>query len=368
VTEPTRDHGYQAIVQRIRLEIARGERAPGERLPSVRSLARSLSVNANTVARAYAELARDGSIESRGGGGTFVRATTGDTLLAERRSEQLRAIMAEAVLRSLSLGYSPDEIERAVGIQLDTWQSASTRSVKARPGDVQALSIHFAGSHDLALELLATRLRHHTPPVDLQLNFIGSMAGLLALLLDQAEIAGCHLGGEEEDALSQVSRMLPGRPVMLVTLGRREQGLMLPPGNPRDITAVGDLTKRGVRIALRQAGSGTRILLDRALAAEGVRPSFEGHPVLATHGEVAAAIADGSADAGLGILAAARTYGLDFVPLTWERYDLVIPTELTVQPAVSALLKTLRSPEFKSAMEALGGYETRETGRQISIP
>jgi len=122
-----------------------------------------------------------------------------------------------------------------------------------------------------------------------------------------------------------------------------------------------------VTVALRQAGSGTRLLLDRALADAGVRLSPEQHPVLSTHAEVAAAIAEGSVDAGLGILAAARTYGLDFLPLAWERYELVIPTELVDQPATAGLLKTLRSWDFKEVMDGLGGYDTSETGRATRI-
>ena len=118
---------------------------------------------------------------------------------------------------------------------------------------------------------------------------------------------------------------------------------------------VRDLVDRDVTVALRQAGSGTRVLLERLLVKDGAPTNFAGQPVLATHGEVAAAIANGSRDAGLGILAAARTYGLDFIPLAWERYQLVIPTEQMTRPAVHALLETLRSSEFKSVMEALGG-------------
>ncbi|MFN0070747.1 MAG: substrate-binding domain-containing protein [Chloroflexota bacterium] len=365
MTHPAPRPGYQAIAQEIRAEIARGERQPGQRLPSVRMMAASLGVNVNTVARAYAELARDGTIESNRGGGSFVRATASDALIAERRAEQLRAIMAEAVLRSLSLGHTEDEVERAVHAQLEAWHTAAVQHARPahrpRPGLIQ-----FAGSHDLALELLATRLRHATPPVDLQLTFTGSTAGLMALLLGQAQIAGCHVGGQEggDDAATQIQRMLPGQRLVLVTLAHRQQGLIVPPGNPRHIESIRDLAEANILVALRQAGSGTRLLLDRTLALEGLSLTLAEHPVFATHAAVAAAIAEGTANAGLGILAAARTYGLDFVPLTWERYELVIPAELMEHQPIMLLLETLRSETFRLVMDSLGGYDTSVTGEQ----
>jgi molybdate-binding protein/DNA-binding transcriptional regulator YhcF (GntR family) len=337
-------------------------------MPAVRSLAHELGVNVNTVARAYAELVRDGSIQSRHGGGTFVANGSGDALLVERRAEQLRSIAADAVLRSLSLGHGSDEIELAVRAQLAAWQAASTKTAQKRAGSVGAKTLVFAGSHDVALELLATRLRYHSPPIDLQLTFTGSTAGLMTLLLDQAQIAGCHIGRDADGGgVGQLEAMLPGRSITLVTLAHRQQGLMLPPGNPRELHEIRDLAMPALTVALRQAGSGTQLLLDRALAEAGVRLSPGQHPVLSTHAEVAAAVAEGSVDAGLGILAAARTYGLDFQPLAWERYELVIPTELVDQSPTAGLLDTLRSGDFKSVMDGLGGYDTSETGRETRI-
>jgi molybdate-binding protein/DNA-binding transcriptional regulator YhcF (GntR family) len=355
-------------MQRLRAEIACGERSPGERMPSIRSLAGELGVNVNTVARAYAELVRDGTILSRPGGGTFVASGSGGPLQAERRAEQLRSIVADAVLRSLSLGYASDEIEQAVRDQLEVWRAASKRSSPRGASSAGSGTILFAGSHDLALELLATRLRYRASPIDLQLAFTGSTAGLLALVLDQAQIAGCHLGDVREDGIDgQLERLFTGRSITRVTLAHRQQGLMVPPGNPRGLREVRDLAMPGVTVGLRQAGSGTRLLLERALADAGVRLSPGEHLVLSTHGEVAAAVAEGSVDAGLGILAAARTYGLDFLPLAWERYELVMPTELVERPATAGLLETLRSGDFKAVMTDLGGYDTSETGRETRI-
>jgi molybdate-binding protein/DNA-binding transcriptional regulator YhcF (GntR family) len=365
MTDATSETGYQAIARRIRAEIARGQRQPGERLPSVRELARVLGVNVNTVARAYAELSREGSIESHRGSGSFIRSGPNDTQLEQRRAEQLRRVMAESVLRALSLGHTPADIEDAVRQQLGLWRAAATAAI-AQPRGGQPGVIRFAGSHDLALELLAERLGRRAPPIDVELTFTGSTGGLMALLLNQADIAGCHLGhndhaGDQDD---QIRRVLPMHELVVVTLARRQQGLMVRPGNPLGIEQVADLTRTGAAIAVRQAGSGTRVLLEQLMVAEGQHPSLAGHPVFTTHAAAAAAIASGQADAGLGISAAARTYGLDFIPLLWERYVLVIPSEHRDDVPIRALVDTLRSDDFRQLMVALGGYDTTETATE----
>jgi molybdate-binding protein/DNA-binding transcriptional regulator YhcF (GntR family) len=358
--------GYQEIAHRIRAEIARGERHPGDRLPTVRIMASTLGVNANTVARAYGELVRDGCIETMPGAGTFVRAGSNDALAAERRAEQLRAIVAEAVLRALSLGHMGDEIIGAVRSQLGRWE----RSVQHRPNPAaQGNTLRFAGSHDLALELLATRLHHQQSLTQMELTFTGSTGGLLALLTGEADLAGCHLDGGVDagpDA-DPIQRLLPGRALSVVTLARRQQGLIVPPGNPGRIERVEDLTRHGLVLALRQAGSGTRRLLEEALAHVSASMDLSQHPVFTTHAAVAAAVAQGTADVGLGILAAARTYGLDFIPLTWEPYDLVIPLEYRQTEGILAALEILRSPSFLAVMSALGGYDTSVTGQERVI-
>ena len=358
--------GYQDIVEQLRAEIATGRRRVGERLPPVRDLARTLGVNVNTVARAYAELARDGAIESRRGGGTFVAAPGGDAVTAERRAEQVRAIVGEAVLRALSLGYTPPQIEAAVYDQLGRWERASrdpTESPEpARPPRTAA----FAGSHDPAVELLAARLRRQEPPIELALRFTGSMAGLMALLLGEAQVAGCHLDdeGTGDDNATHVRRLLPGQRILLLTLARRQQGLIVARGNPRRLKTWQDLARPGLILANRQAGSGTRLLLERELRRVGAEPAPRGEHVYPTHAAVAAAVAEGTADVGVGILAAARTYGLEFVPLAWERYELAIPAALLEERVIETLVGVVESAAFRDVVRELGGYDTEVTGER----
>jgi molybdate-binding protein/DNA-binding transcriptional regulator YhcF (GntR family) len=357
--------GYQEIVERLRAEIATGRRRPGERLPPVRELARELGVNVNTVARAYSELARDGAVRSRRGGGTFVTAGVDDVALAERRGERLRALLGEAVLQALSLGYTPAQVEAAVQGQLGRWSAATRQAGAPVPPPARPGSLTFVGSHDLALELLAARLRREEPPVELSLKFAGSLAGLMALLLGEAEMAGCHLHDESgDDNAPHVRRLLPGQRVLLLTVARRQQGLILPNGNPRGIRSVGELARPGLVLANRQAGSGTRMLLERELQRAGVAPDAIEQQVYSTHAEVAAAVAEGAADVGIGILAAARTYGLELVPLDWERYELAIPERYVDRPAVRALIGVVESADFRSLVRELGGYDTGPTGER----
>jgi molybdate-binding protein len=321
----------------------------------------------NTVARAYAELASEGVIDAQRGGGSFVRAGAGD-VIAERRGEQLRAIVADAVLRGLSLGHTPAQIEAAFQGQLSRWQAAaegrSASRARPTPG-----TLSFAGSHDLALEVLAARLRERRPPVDMRLTFSGSTAGLMALLVGDAHVAGCHLSGDGsgEDSAMQIQRLLPNQRLLRITLARRQQGLIIPPGNPRGIRGVQDLASPDLVLSLRQAGAGTRLLLERELRRTGTIVDLERHPVFLTHSAVAAAVAEGAADVGLGIMAAARSFELGFIPLGWERYDLVIPQALASTSSVRALLDVVCSREYKAVVEALGGYETTMSGEQQLI-
>lgn len=355
--------GYQTIVERLRAEIATGRRRPGDRLPPVRELARELGVNVNTVARAYAALARDGAVRSRRGGGTVVAAGADDVTLAEQRAERLRAMLGEAVLHALSLGYTPAQVEASVQGQLTRWSAAARRA--GTPATATPSALAFAGSHDLALELLAARLRRHTPPIELSLNFTGSLSGLMALLLGEAQIAGCHLHDESgDDNAPHVRRLLPGRRVLLLTLARRLQGLIVPSGNPRAVRSIRDLARAGLRLANRQTGAGTRMLLERELRREGLALESIDQQVSPTHAAVAAAVAEGDADVGVGILAAARTFGLDFVPLSWERYELAIPEQFVEVPAMRALVEVVESAELRAVVQELGGYDTAPAGER----
>jgi putative molybdopterin biosynthesis protein len=164
------------------------------------------------------------------------------------------------------------------------------------------------------------------------------------------------------------ARRLLGPNARLVTFAIWEQGLMLAPGNPYGIGHVGDLSRRGLRIANREAGSGARALLDAELARAGVKPDrVAGYAtVVRSHLAAAEAVSAGLADAAVGVRAAALALGLAFLPLAQERYDLAIPDRFFELPAVQALLETLTSPLFRLEVEALGGYDVSPMGTVVT--
>jgi putative molybdopterin biosynthesis protein len=231
------------------------------------------------------------------------------------------------------------------------------------------------GSHDMTLDVLADQLRRSRPEMTLSSSNVGSYGGLLALQRREAHVAGSHLLDEETGTYNvRAIKELgldrsggAGRGVMLLRFVGRVQGLIVPAGNPKQIISLVDLTRPGVSFVNRQRGAGTRVLLDYKLAELGIkRRQIEGYERQEyTHLAVAAAVASGTADCGLGILAAARALGLDFVPLFSEQYDLVIPVEHYASELFAPLLVVIRSEEFATTVEALGGYDTTGIGQVI---
>jgi putative molybdopterin biosynthesis protein len=167
--------------------------------------------------------------------------------------------------------------------------------------------------------------------------------------------------------LPYVDRLLPGRDLAVVRLTHREQGLIVAPGNPLALAGIEDLVRPGLRYVNRQRGAGTRVLLDHELARRGIDAATvhgyerEEH----THLAVAAAVAADRADCGLGVLAAARAFGLDFVPVAREPYDLVLERETADAELLVPLWELLESRAFRAEVEGLGGYDTGEMGRRI---
>ena len=233
-------------------------------------------------------------------------------------------------------------------------------------------NILMAGSHDNALDLLASRVKERHRAVSLSTSAVGSMAGLIAVRGGEAHVAGSHLldpatGGYN---WSYIRRYLKGREVVVVNFVQREQGIFLPPGNPKGIASVADLARDDVTIANRQSGAGTRVLLDHLLAEAGISPAkVNGYgSVETTHVALAMAVASGRADAGLGIFAAAKLLGLEFVSLVWERFDFIFPAEYWEISSIQQLIEVLREPSFANSVEALGGYKTDLTGRVLTPP
>ncbi|MFQ5532588.1 MAG: molybdopterin biosynthesis protein [Candidatus Methylomirabilales bacterium] len=247
--------------------------------------------------------------------------------------------------------------------------STVTVELLRRPEEIEKTLVAI-GSHDLTLDLLANLLRKKDPTLHLSSTNVGSLGGLLALKRGEAHMAGSHLLDEEtgEYNIPDVGRLLSGEKVVVLTLVYRDQGLILPKGNPKRITTLQDLSREDVAFVNRQRGAGTRMLLDYKLKELGIDPAtiigYDREEF--THLAVAAAVKGEVADVGLGILAAARALDLDFIPLLKERYDLIIPQPHYDNPLLNLFLDLLSSEEFKKEVEALGGYDTSETGRVVT--
>jgi molybdate-binding protein/DNA-binding transcriptional regulator YhcF (GntR family) len=360
---------YQVIAEALRRRIASGELKPGEKLPPVREMAGQWNCTPGTVSRAYTQLAREGLVTGHRGGGTRVAPGEGrpeglvwQWALLVNRAEQL-------VLEAVRNGYTPIQIETALSVALARWQEAQRQGAPQIPTESEPNSARlcFAGSHDLIIELMAGWLTQDAPEAKLSIDYRGSLGGLMALAQQEADLAGTHLWDEVTDSynLPFIRLLLASRQVVVVTLAHRSLGLITPPGNPQGLQSLADLTKPGVRLVNRQPGSGTRVWLDAQLKAlklppEAV-PGYEREEL--THLAVASAIEQGEATVGLGIHAAAASYGLDFIPLAQERYDLVFSETAWHSPLAQTLLHLIRSSRFKEAVTALGGYDTRETGQ-----
>ena len=234
------------------------------------------------------------------------------------------------------------------------------------PRDI-ARALVAIGSHDLALDLLAQFLAERHEGLRLVSANVGSLGGLVALRRGEAHLAGTHLLDPEtgEYNAAYVRRYLPGQRVALVTLAGREQGWLVPPGNPLGLSGWDDAARRDVQLVNRQRGAGTRVLLDYELGRRSIAPAavrgYEREEY--THLAVAAAIASGAADAGLGIQAAARALRLDFVPLAHEPYELAIPQAVYEGETLRPLLTLLADDAFRAAVAAMPGYDISVMGR-----
>ncbi|MDH3541400.1 MAG: molybdopterin-binding protein, partial [Desulfobulbaceae bacterium] len=228
----------------------------------------------------------------------------------------------------------------------------------------------FIGSHDNILDVLANLLHRQRPICRLSSAHVGSMGGIMAIKRSEAHLAGTHLLDEEtgEYNIPYIKKFLPDIPLQLINLTYREQGLLVPRGNPLDIKGFQDLARREVRFINRQRGAGTRLLTDMHLGRLGINPEqvngYEREEY--THMNVASAIASNNVDTGLAIRAAAVALDLDFIPVAQERYDIILPKAFLHDPKVIALLQTIReNEEFRRTVAGLGGYDLRDCGMVI---
>ncbi|MEW6185720.1 MAG: molybdopterin biosynthesis protein [Thermodesulfobacteriota bacterium] len=238
-----------------------------------------------------------------------------------------------------------------------------------REAEVLDWTVVIVGSHDNTLDLLGNFLTVRYPQFRLTSSNVGSTGGLMAIKRGIAHLAGSHLLDPEsgEYNVRDIKKLIPDVPVKAINLVLRQQGLILAKGNPKKISGLEDLIREDVTFINRQAGSGTRILLDFRLKELGLESGqIRGYDEDEfTHMAVAVAVLSGRADVGLGIYAAAKALELDFIPVVQEQYDLIIPEKFFQEEKIQALLSVVGSTEFQKAVQTLGGYDLSLTGRMV---
>lgn len=225
------------------------------------------------------------------------------------------------------------------------------------------------GSHDMLLDVISDMMSGETEGVRLSSTHIGSLGGLMALQRGEAHITPTHLLDEETGVYNEsyIRSLFPGEEMVLVKGVGRIQGIMVAPGNPLGIKGVEDLTR--VRYVNRQRGAGTRVLLDYKLKQAGISPDdIDGYDAeAATHMAVAAQVAGGDADCGMGVYSAAHAMGLDFIPVGEEEYDFAMRLETLEMPEMKSFLRLLTSDSFREKLEELGGYSFKNSGKVVRI-
>lgn len=247
----------------------------------------------------------------------------------------------------------------------------------------ESLRLTLHASHDPLLARLPEALRRQG--VTLETHVLGSSESLASLAAGRCDLAGFHCpeGKLGQSMWQQYRSHLDVHAHVLIRFAKRDQGLMLAPSTalakqlrnttrdqPARLRTLHDLTRPGVRFVNRQAGSGTRLLLDLLLAENGIRPEqiagYENEEF--THAAVAATIASGAADAGLGVEAAARRFGLDFMALVREDYYLATRRDTLTHPALRQLIDLLASSAWHQALANEPGYDMRECGKLLDPP
>jgi molybdate-binding protein/DNA-binding XRE family transcriptional regulator len=256
-------------------------------------------------------------------------------------------------------GYAADVHGQASGAKVRVNLSRDRQAIE------QEISV--AGC-DPAIFLAGAHMRQQKDQTSVVGWTMGSMAALQALQQGEVHVAGLHLFDPKtgESNLPFLRRALKNSNYQVVTFATWEEGLLVRAGNPKSIRAVSDIADPLVTLVNREEGAGARLLLDQRLRTAGIKHhQVRGYGTVgSSHFEVARVIASGQADVGVGIRSAAQLFGLDFVPLQTARYDLVVPKAyLKSHPTLARLFETLVSRPFRNEIEALGGYDTRETGK-----
>lgn len=300
---------YLEISAALAAQVRSRQLAPGDEVPAVRVLAAQMGVTASTAARAYTHLEQAGVLR--------VEPRKRTRVAPEGYVAALRLLHGERTFR-------------------------------------------LAGSDDPALRIVLNAVARGVVLTPAR----GSFPALRALVAGEADGAAIHLRHHNGEYNAPFARaLLSGREPYLVPLWRREQGIVVPAGNPRSIAGPGDCG--GLRVARREQGAGTRVLGDQALIAAGVDPEQLRGPEFGSHLEIALAVASGIAEAGFAVRSAAADLDLDFVSLGWESYDLILPGDAL--GAAEALLLALRSRAVRDAIGALRGYEIAGSATPIRL-
>jgi molybdate transport repressor ModE-like protein len=230
-------------------------------------------------------------------------------------------------------------------------------------------TIRMDASHGFAVAALTSHLNRIELPVELRYRSCSD--ALAALSRRDCDLAGFHapVGSFEQPTLARYLRWLDPAQHSLVHIAAREQGLFVARGNPLGITGLSDLARQDVRFVNRQVGSGTRMLLEMMLAADGITlDAINGYNSAEfTHSAVAAYIASGMADVGVGVRTAAERFNLDFIPLARERYFFALRTEALDEPLMRQLVEVLQQPGYHRQVAALPGYDASATGKLESL-
>ncbi len=359
-------HLYKKIADNIRNRIISGDLKPGDRLPSVRSMTKEWHCTVGTVQHAYHLLAEMGLTISQSGRGTHIaNSQLLEKDLPKRRANLVRR-SEDFISEAMAAGYTISEIEQALQVASDHLRIVNQINTLQYANDIIC-----TGSHDLALAWIAAHFGEIVNGHSMSTIFTGSLGGLIALAEGKAHVAGSHLWDKDTDTFNVafVERFFPGKQMALITLAYRQIGLILPGGNPLQVTRIADLVNNGVVFINRQPGSGTRVWFDDYLRDNNINPELiNGYThTSCTHSDIGRAIADGSANAGIGLQATALQFGLDFIPLRRERFDLVTYQEYLNRPAFNTLIAWLKTPIARQLIESLGGYDTRQSGEVIII-
>ena len=287
----------------------------------------------------------------------------GESLFGEALVVMDRGKGSKLTLLGEKLVWADRRIVARLSPLLDSLASELSAEIeKVRSPAPGLLRIH--ASHGFSIQLLHDFLA--AANVATELRYRSSLEAVVSLHNGDCDVAGFHVpvGEFEAPVLKHYGEWLHARSLKVISIVTRRQGLMVAPGNPKEIYRIADLGRPDVRFINRQPGSGTRLLLDLLLRKEGLAPDqVKGYEQCEyTHAAVAAFVASGMADVGYGVETPARRFKLDFIPSQTEHYCLVCKEKALASPALQKMLAILRSTRYKAAVNQLPGYKVRKAG------